>query len=568
MYGQASKESLLSFLSGSFKPSDKAEAATAQIKSKGAPMKTVKLILTMDEVMTQGVNRERDMIVEPETKLKEEDPLRMLLYDTNSHNRKRAARIITRHIEIEVRGKQNATEDETSVDLDSSEEEPEEAKSIIPSMSIKEFKERLDGCANLRDKLDRIDVFTGEYMTSLRRSQTQKSISTEDGSKEVVRMTTFDESSSQLKQNKSTERMRRLDSRVSIDPSELFYHTVKARTIKFNTRLSPYEFVNTLTVKGLKELLGRLVESDTQQMFFNIVTKSQTFKLRNDKSYVLLNFTNLCMPESDIGKMEGLYIATRFVHFNMLKEVNLSGNQKLGDIVCHSIVKVLAKYADELEYLNIAQTKSGIKTCEALNDILSKHKSKLKMLNLERNLIDERGFMTIIDALSLNTCIETLNLSFNPLTHSGALLLSRMIRSNKGIRSMKLNGLPLTGQPMHGLSRSLIVNTCIKAITFNNSGLTDADVKEICFSLTVNRSLHLLSITDNLLTKESFKSLHQLMQRNTTLYHIGISGNIELKIEHLENFKDNLPNRETEILKQEDLSTLPFLVSKGLTRYL
>lgn len=564
-YGQAGRNSLLSFLSGVMKPVDVGDLGSPS-KNKAGLVKVIKLFLTMDEAMIQGASRERDMIVEPETKLKEEDPLRILLYDTNTHNRKRAAKIIARHIENEVRGKRLAADDESSVELDSSEDEPEEVKSIIPSLSLKEFKDRLQGCNSLKDKLDKIDSLTGEHYSSLRQTKVN---TTEDGSKEVGRTTTFDESSSQLRQNKSTERMRRLDSRLSIDPSELFYHSVKQRTIKFNTKMIPSEYVGSLSVKGLKEILARLAKSDLQQIFFDIVTKSQTFKLRNERANVLLNFTNMSLPESDINKIECLYITTRFAHFSILKELNLAGNTKIGDIVGYALVKVLVRYTEELEILNLAQTKLGLKTSEAVAELLAKPRSKLKNLNLERNMIDERGFLALIEALSFNSTVEILNLSYNPIAAAGALLINRMIRSNKSIKCLRLNGLPLTGQPIHGISRSMIVNTVIKSVFFNDDGLTDADVKEICFSLTVNRSLNLISLADNYITKEGLKPLAQLMARNISLYHIGLSGNTEIKIEHLDAFKESLPsNRDLEILKQEDLLTLQLLISKGLARYL
>jgi hypothetical protein len=564
-YGQGGRDSLLNFLSGALKGREDFHAST--LGKPKSSLKVVKLYLTMEEAMAQGANRETDLIVEPETKLKEEDPLRILLYDTNIHNRKRAARIIAKQIESEVKGKRTVVDDESSVELDSSFDEPEESKSIIPSMSLKEFKERLEGCSSLKEKLDRIDILSSGYYTSLRRSATNRGQVNEEGTKDAVR-TTFDESSSQLKQNKSTERMRRMESRASIDPSELFYHSIRQRPVKFNTRLSPFEMVSALSVKGIKELIARLVESDMQQLFLEVVSKTQFYKQRNDKAVVVLSFVSMSLPDCSVNKLEGLYLATRFAHFAVLREVNLAGNSKIGDVIGHCLVKVLAKYADQLELLNLSHTRAGLKTCEALAELLQRPGTRLKSLNMERNQIDDSGLEKIVDHLS-SSSLEILVLSSNPISQTGCMHLSKLVRLNKHIKCLKLSGLPLSGPPMHDISRSFIVNTTLKSCCFNRAGLTDADMREICFSLTVNQSLNLISLTDNSFSKEALKLLAQLMVRNTSLLHIGLSGNTEIKIEHLDSFKETLPEtRDLEILKQEDLATLQGLMAKGLTRYL
>lgn len=560
--GRANQVNMLSLMSKTQKLKEMASARASPTQKKSF-FKVVKLYVTMDEAMDQGAKRTRDSLIEPETKLKEEDPLRILLYDLNVHNRKRAARIITRKIEVEIRGLRNGVKDESIEDFEASDDDSVEDREVLPQLSMKEMKEKLAGCNSLREKLNKIDHLRSEYFDMLTRSNIRKVSTSEENLRDLGRSA----EESLLKHNKSTERFKRIESRTSIDLQELFNNTNKQRAIRFNTRLAPHEFVGSLLVhgvKGLKEIVNKLVEGDLTQFFSNVTAKIQANKERSDNPGVNLNFTLMNVPNCELNKVEGLYMCTRFAHFGILRNINLTGNP-IGDIVGHCMVKVLARYADNLESLNLTNTKAGQRTAEALVDLLIKPEVKLRVLGLSLNKIDDRGIEVLVEPLIFNTSLEILCLSRNPLSKLGALLLARIVRGNKSIKSLRLNGLDLSGRPIHDISRALIINKSLKDLSLNNSGLQDSDIKELCFSLSVNRSLSLLSLVSNSLTKEALKILSQLMTRNSTLLHIGLSGNIEIRIEHLDQLKLSLPKtRDLEIVKQEDLPTLQLSRHKGL----
>jgi hypothetical protein len=522
------------------KKADESESKQSPNTRQRRLFKKVKVVVSMDDVVMQRALRDKALQVEPDTKLKEEDPFRILLYDANELSRKRAAKLITKEIESQVRGaRRSSLEGLKGVE-----------RPVLFNLSLKDLKGKLTDCFSLRDKLEKIDDIRLEIYGSTKLPPLPS-----NSVRFAGKLDLFEEI---MKTSKSSDKLRRAE---STDPTDLFNHNARQRTIKFNTRLSPSEFVSfTLadSVKELKKLANKLAESDLQEVFASIMDKVQTL----NAPAVLLNSASLRLPDCGVSKLEGLYLTSRFNCMATLKEVNLSGNS-IGDVVGYSLVKVLARYADELEQLNLARTKVAARTAEALGELLAK--PKLRGLNLAHNLIDDRSLEGLLEPLIASVSLENFSLSNNPLSQTGSLLIARLVRGNKSLKSLTLNALPLSGQPIHDISRSLIVNPVLKSISLDKCELSDADVKQLCFSLAVNRTLSLLSLADNSLTKAALKTLSLMLARNSSLLHIGLSANTLIRLEHFEQW--SVPkSRELVLAKQEDLCSVKEL--KGLTRYI
>ena len=525
-----------------------------------------KLYVSMDEVLATSLKKKTtNAAIRTLTQEEEQDPKKILLYDEQPFNRKRAAKRLCEMITIEVRGGSSQhVPDKVDKNAESSESESEteETEVEFPNMKVNDFKKHFHEETTLSEKLDVVKKLAQEYV-DIQRMKMMKTVSFRDLQDESEQTPAAAESQL-LSTNKSVDKSRHAGG----DWGEVIESELPGNPMRMS-RLMYLGKEVTSKVPGLRNLLQTLETATISEFKSKLESKKSLETSEDGPSKEIFSFRRLIIPDFNLKPLQALNIYTYLSKLSELRVVDMSHNPHIGDTAGATLVYLLCQTAPLLSKLALEQCGLGLNSAFAVKELLGNHNTKLRTLLVGSNGFGEAGLCHISMSLIFNQYVQVVDVSANQGDVAAAVAFSKMIRMNRCCKVLSLSGNTLPLAVFREICRSLIVNTTLQYLSLKNSGLSDNSMKELAHCLNSNRGLHAVMLNNNNLTSKGLTVLRSALPSHPTLSHLGITGNLDITISDLEDMRTLLVKKlDVEVIKEEDFAKTAEYASLGLDKLL
>lgn len=533
-------------------------------RTAGHSMKRRKMFVSMDEVLATSLKKKTtNAAIRTLTQEEEQDPKKILLYDEQPYNRKRAAKRLCEMITLEVRGehapKTQQVLDKSGESSESSSEN-EEAEIEFPNMKSDDFKKHFHEEINLGDKLDVVKRLAQEYMDA----QRAKMVSFRDLPDEFEPSNPIAAESQLISTNKSVDKSRHAVG----EWTEL----IESENPQNPLRLNRIAFLNkelTSKVPGLRAAIKPLEALGIAEFKAALEARKSAEAAEEGPTKELFSFRRIALPDFGFKPLQALNLLTYMSKLSDLRVVDLANNPQIGDMAGPALIYLLSHTAPLVSKLVLANTGLGLNSAFAIKDMLNNHSMKLRTLIVGSNHFGEAGLCHISMALIFNKYAQIVDLSHNQGDTAAAVAFSKMIRMNRFCKALNISGNSLPAAVFRELCRSLIVNSSLQHFSLKSTGLDDVAMKELAHSLNSNRALQVVMLNNNSVTSKGLQMIRAVLPSHPTLSHVGLSGNVDISITDLEELRTSLSKKvDIEIIKEEDFSKTSEYQTLGLDKLL
>lgn len=544
--------------------------AKAKLGKKAAELRHLskrrKMYLSMDEVLATSLKKKStNAAIRTLTQEEEQDPKKILLYDEQAFNRKRAAKRLCEMITIEVRGEHGQTQPEKvekSAESFESNSEKEESEIEFPNMRIGDFKKHFNEEVTLSEKLDVVKRLAQDYVDT-QRMKLMKTVSFRDLQDELEQTPAAAESQL-LSTNKSVDKSRHTVG----EWGELIESENPQNPMRVNRLLFLAKEV-TSKVPGLRSVLQSLEKMGVTEFKAALEARKAAEAPEEGPAKELFSFRRLTLPDFSFRSAQALNVFTYMSKLSDLRVIDISNNPHIGDTVGATLVYLLSSGAPLVSKLALENCGLGLNSAFALKELLSNHSAKIRNLQVGHNGFGEAGLCHISMSLIFNKYAQVVDVSDNQGDAAAAVAFAKMIRMNRYCKVLNLSGNVMPLIVFREFCRSLIVNTTLQHLSLKATGLGDSAMKELSHCLNSNRSLQVIMLNSNGLTSKGLSLLRAAFPSHPTLSHVGISGNVEVAIGDLEDMRTLLVKKlDIEIIKEEDFGKTAEYVTLGLDKLL
>jgi Ran GTPase-activating protein (RanGAP) involved in mRNA processing and transport len=145
---------------------------------------------------------------------------------------------------------------------------------------------------------------------------------------------------------------------------------------------------------------------------------------------------------------------------------------------------------------------------------------------LSFNQIGSNGVTALLDALTNNTCLQYLNISGNSIDDSVSEKLINTLPFNVSLKELDLSLNNLQDKGFISLMQAISNTSCqISVLKIVNNSITDQCMEEVAEALKVNRVLRLLDLSNNSIGDAGVTVMIDALQGNSSLEEIYLLGN-------------------------------------------
>jgi len=525
-----------------------------------------KMYVSMDEVLATSLKKKtNNAAIRTLTQEEEQDPKKILLYDEQAFNRKRAAKRLCEMITIEVRGNHGqaqAEKVEKNAETSDSLSEKEESEIEFPNMKIDDFKRHFNEETTLSEKLDVVKRLAQDYVET-QRMKFMKTVSFRDLQDELEQTPAAAESQL-LSTNKSVDKSRH----AAGEWGELIESESPQSPMRVNRLLLLAKEV-TSKVPGLRGVLQSLDTMGIAEFKSALEARKAAETAEEGPAKELFSFRRLTLPDFGFRPAQVLNVFTYLSKLSELRVIDLSNNSHIGDTAGATIIYLLSHSSPLVSKLALENCGLGLNSAFALKELLSSHSVKIRTLQVGSNSLGEAGLCHLSMALIFNKYAQVVDVSGNQGDAAAAVAFAKMIRMNRYCRVLNLSGNLMPLMVFREFCRSLIVNTTLQFLSLKSTGLGDSAMKDLSHCLNSNRSLQVIMLNSNDLTSKGLSLLRASFPGHPTLSHVGISGNVDVAIGDLEEMRSLLGKKvDIEIIKEEDYGKTAESIALGVDKLL
>lgn len=167
-----------------------------------------------------------------------------------------------------------------------------------------------------------------------------------------------------------------------------------------------------------------------------------------------------------------------------------------------------------IKFLNLSNQKLENKDIESLKNILKINKT-LEALSLSFCYFPKIGI--ILDAININTKLETLNLYGNHINDDEIKFLMDALKINKSIKILCLGYNLIGDKGLEFISDTLKINKTLTKLFLYHNIFSDKGLEFISDALKINKTLSLLDLDKNNITDNGTDFIKEIIEKNKIL---------------------------------------------------
>jgi Ran GTPase-activating protein (RanGAP) involved in mRNA processing and transport len=193
-------------------------------------------------------------------------------------------------------------------------------------------------------------------------------------------------------------------------------------------------------------------------------------------------------------------------------------NNNLGSKVVERLCAVLA--TTDLRDLYLANNKIFDEGCEYLGTLLSganKGPCTLAKLDLSSNEITTKGLCILLEAVRINTLLNTLVFQKNYLVKGLSDALLPFLSDNTAVQVLDFSNCKLKCEGLSGIGEGLSKNKTLTNLNLSENLIKDRGVENLSHGLLKNKSIITLDLSRNQIKNKGAVSLSKVLKCNNTL---------------------------------------------------
>ena len=211
-------------------------------------------------------------------------------------------------------------------------------------------------------------------------------------------------------------------------------------------------------------------------------------------------------------------IAAVLSHSVDLQVLNLNGNmlEVVGIVtIAHSLLKV-----STLTELYLSDNNITEKAADYIAAVLS-HSKNLQVLNLNRNNLRATGVIKIVKALQMST-LQKLEIENNNATLKAAQDIAAILSHSSNLRVLNINGNNLQA---NGVACILHATSSLTHLYVSNNNISGEFIDEVTDSLSCHTNLQVLHLNGNILGTKGMTAIANSLQNISALRKLQLSNN-------------------------------------------